>query len=54
MLDVPGFLPYVSGYKNMMLLAELAGKIGREEVRAVITRVGLDSLKKGSAPVPSG
>ena len=39
-IEVPGFIPYYSGMKNLMLLAGLRGKIGKEEVREAIERVG--------------
>lgn len=39
---MPGFIPYYSGMKNLMLLAGLRGKIGKKEVREAIERVGLN------------
>jgi ABC-2 type transport system ATP-binding protein len=41
-IETPGFIPYYSGYKNLMLLAGLRNKIGKEEVKKVMTAVGLD------------
>lgn len=46
-LENPGFLPYVSGLRNLMLLAELNHKVGVEQVRSTMELVGLDpSLKR--------
>ncbi len=41
-IETPGFLPGLSGQKNLELLASLQKKVGREEVREAIRRVGLD------------
>lgn len=41
-IEAPGFLPTQSGYKNLMYLASLRGKIGKEEVREAIKLVGLN------------
>ena len=41
-VETPGFLPYYSGQRNLRLLAGIRGKIGKEEVRQAIRRVGLD------------
>ena len=46
-IETPGFLPQLSGYKNLQILASLRGLIGREEIKEAIARVGLDpDLKK--------
>lgn len=46
-IETPGFLPQLSGVKNLEILASLNKKIGLGEVAAAIRRVGLDpSLKK--------
>ena len=46
-IEVPGFIPYYSGEKNLKLLAGLRGKIGRKEVRAAMEQAGLNpGLKK--------
>ena len=46
-IETPGFLPGLTGQKNLELLASLRRKIGREGVREAIRRVGLDpDLKK--------
>ena len=45
-IETPGFLPQLSGIKNLEILAALNGKIGLEEVAAAIRRVGLDPQMK--------
>lgn len=46
-IETPGFLPQLSGVKNLEILASLNKKIGLEQIVASIRRVGLDpALKK--------
>jgi len=46
-IETPGFIPYYSGYKNLKLLADLRGKISKEDVKMAMERVGLDpNLKR--------
>lgn len=46
-IETPGFLPNLTGVKNLMLLASLRKMIGEQEVITSIRRVGLDpGLKK--------
>ncbi|HWQ58217.1 MAG TPA: ATP-binding cassette domain-containing protein [Clostridia bacterium] len=46
-IETPGFLPQLSGVKNLEILASLSKKIGLSEIAASIRRVGLDpALKK--------
>ena len=45
-IETPGFLPNLSGYANLKNLASLTGRIGKEEVRAAISRVGLNPNEK--------
>ena len=46
-IETPGFLPWLTGIKNLKVLASLKRKIGDEEIRNVIRKVGLDpDLKK--------
>lgn len=46
-IETPGFLPGLTGIKNLKLLASLKGRIKEQEIREVIRRVGLDpDLKK--------
>ena len=45
-IETPGFLPNVTGLKNLEILASLNKKIGLEQIAAAIRRVGLDPLMK--------
>ena len=46
-IETPGFLPNLTGLKNLKLLASLRGKISEEQIRSSLRRVGLDpDLKK--------
>ncbi len=46
-IETPGFLPNMSGMKNLELLASLRKRIGKERIRDVIEKVGLDpDMKK--------
>ena len=42
-IETPGFIPNLSGYKNLKILAALKGRIGKTEIRETIRRVGLDT-----------
>ncbi len=47
MIESPGFLMEYSGYRNLLLLAKIQGKIGKKEVCQALEMVGLDpKLKK--------
>ena len=48
MIEVPGFIPYYSGYKNLKLLADISGNIGRREIVDSMHTVGLDPKLKRS------
>lgn len=41
-IETPGFLPNLSGYQNLKVLASLKAMIGKEEIRESLVRVGLD------------
>ena len=41
-IETPGFIPYYSGYKNLKLLADLRGKISRDDIRKTMEKVGLN------------
>ena len=41
-IETPGFMSYYSGMRNLMLLAGIRGKAGREEVREAVRLAGLD------------
>lgn len=46
-IETPGFLPNLSGFRNLELLAALRRKIGAKEIRETLRRVGLDpGMKK--------
>ena len=46
-IETPGFLPNLSGYQNLKILAALKGRIGKKEILETLTRVGLDpGMKK--------
>ena len=45
-IETPGFLPNMTGVKNLEILASLNKKIGLEQIAAAIRRVGLNSLMK--------
>ena len=46
-IETPGFLPGVTGFKNLKLLASLRGLADEKKIRQTIERVGLDpALKK--------
>lgn len=46
-IETPGFIPNLSGYKNLKILASLKGRIGKKEIREALRKVGLDpDMKK--------
>ena len=45
-IETPGFLPNMTGYQNLKLLAALHGRIGRKEIVDTLERVGLDPKMK--------
>ncbi len=40
-IETPGFIPNMSGYRNLKTLAALRGLIGKREIMAALDRVGL-------------
>jgi len=42
-LNEPGFIPTLNGFKNLELLARINGKIGKNEIYAVLETVGLET-----------
>ena len=40
-IETPGFIPYLSGYKNLEYLASIRRKIGKNEILAALEAVGL-------------
>lgn len=54
-IETPGFIPGLTGYKNLKILAALKGRIGKEEIRETMWRVGLDpGMKKPVAKYSLG
>lgn len=54
-IETPGFIPNLSGYKNLKILAALKGRIGKTEIRETLQRVGLQpDLKKPVAKYSLG
>ena len=45
-IETPGFLPNLTGVKNLEILASLNKKIGLSEIADAIRRVGLDPMMK--------
>lgn len=45
-IETPGFVPYYSGYKNLKILADIHGKIKKQEIYDVMKQVGLDPSSK--------
>ena len=41
-IETPGFYGNFSGYDNLKYLADIKGRVGKEEIRQVMNRVGLD------------
>lgn len=41
-IETPGFLPNYSGYNNLAFLAGIKGRIGKQQIRDAMGRVGLD------------
>jgi len=40
-IETPGFIPYMSGYRNLKVLAALKGRIGKKEIMEALWKVGL-------------
>lgn len=54
-IETPGFIPNLSGYKNLKVLASLKGRIGKAEIRETIKKVGLNpDMKKPVAKYSLG
>lgn len=45
-IETPGFIPDLSGFQNLKILAALKGKIGKKEIKESIRRVGLDPIMR--------
>lgn len=54
-IETPGFIPYLSGLRNLLILAAMNNKISKEQVKEVLIKVGLEpSLKKPVAKYSLG
>lgn len=54
-IETPGFIPNLSGYKNLKILAALKGRIGKQTIRETMRKVGLDpDMKKPVAKYSLG
>lgn len=54
-IETPGFISSMSGYKNLKILASLKGRIGKEEIRDTMKMVGLNpDMKKNVAKYSLG
>ncbi len=54
-IETPGFISNISGYKNLKILASLKGRIGKREIRDTLERVGLSpDMKKPVAKYSLG
>lgn len=54
-IETPGFITNLSGYKNLKILASLKGRITKKEFRETMRRVGLDpDMKKPVAKYSLG
>lgn len=45
-IETPGFLPGISGYQNLKILASLKARAGREEIIKTLQKVGLNPKMK--------
>jgi ABC-2 type transport system ATP-binding protein len=55
LIERPGFLPHMSGQKNLEILADIQKKIDREQIRDTMRLVGLDpDLKRSFAKYSLG
>lgn len=45
-IETPGFLPTISGYQNLKILASLKARIGRNEILKTLEMVGLNPKMK--------
>ena len=47
-IETPGFVPYMTGYENLKVLADIKKIIGKKEIREYMEFVGLDPDNKRS------
>lgn len=54
-IETPGFIPNLTGYKNLKILVALKGRIGKKEIRETLEKVGLaPDMKKPVAKYSLG
>ena len=46
LINEPGYIEYISGFRNLKLLAEINNKIGEKEIKESMKMVGLDPEDK--------
>ncbi|WP_062200068.1 ATP-binding cassette domain-containing protein [Massilibacterium senegalense] len=46
LIEYPGFLADLTGFKNLKMIAEINNQIGESEIKEMITKVGLDPEDK--------
>lgn len=46
LIEMPGLMPHYSAFKNLHILANLHNKIGKQEIRQVLEKVGLSADDK--------
>lgn len=45
-IETPGFLPHCTGFRNLQILADLRGRIRKEDIVRTLEKVGLDPKMK--------
>ena len=45
-IETPGFIPYYSGYRNLIVLAAINNRISRKDIENAMYQVGLDPTMK--------
>lgn len=48
-IETPGFIPYLSGYRNLKDLADIRKRVGRAEIAAAMEKLGLDAYARKRA-----
>lgn len=45
-IETPGFLPHITGFRNLQILASLKGIIDKDDIAHILEKVGLDPRMK--------
>lgn len=45
-IETPGFLPHITGFRNLQILASLKGIIDKDDISHILEKVGLDPRMK--------